>query len=81
MDELSDEDKQVVGRARRIQKFLSQPFFVAEQFTGGKGRYVSMEDSISGFEAILNGDADELPENAFAYVGSIDEAFEKAKSM
>ena len=81
MDELSDEDKQVVGRARRIQKFMSQPFFVAEQFTGVKGRYVSMEDSISGFEAILNGDADELPENAFAYVGSIDEAFEKAKGM
>jgi F-type H+-transporting ATPase subunit beta len=81
MDELSDEDKQVVGRARRVQKFMSQPFFVAEQFTGVKGRYVSMEDSISGFEAILNGDADELPENAFAYVGSIDEAFEKAKSM
>jgi F-type H+-transporting ATPase subunit beta len=81
MDELSDEDKQVVGRARRVQKFMSQPFFVAEQFTGVKGRYVSMEDSISGFEAILNGDADELPENAFAYVGSIDEAFEKAKGM
>jgi len=81
MDELSDEDKQVVGRARRIQKFMSQPFFVAEQFTGVKGRYVSMEDSISGFEAILNGDADELPENAFAYVGSMDEAFEKAKGM
>jgi F-type H+-transporting ATPase subunit beta len=81
MDELSDEDKQVVGRARRVQKFMSQPFFVAEQFTGVKGRYVSMEDSISGFEAILNGDADELPENTFAYVGSIDEAFEKAKGM
>jgi F-type H+-transporting ATPase subunit beta len=81
MDELSDEDKQVVGRARRVQKFMSQPFFVAEQFTGVKGRYVSMEDSISGFEAILNGDTDELPENAFAYVGSIDEAFEKAKGM
>ena len=81
MDELSDEDKQVVGRARRIQKFMSQPFFVAEQFTGVKGRYVSMEDSISGFEAILNGDTDELPENAFAYVGSIDEAFEKGKGM
>ena len=81
MDELSDEDKQVVGRARRVQKFMSQPFFVAEQFTGVKGRYVSMEDSTSGFEAILNGDADELPENAFSYVGSIDEAFEKAKDM
>ena len=81
MDELSDEDKQVVGRARKIQKFMSQPFFVAEQFTGVEGRYVSMEDSISGFEAIINGEADELPENAFAYVGSIDEAFEKAKGM
>ena len=79
MDELSDEDKQTVHRARRIQKFLSQPFFVAEQFTGTPGKYVSMEDSISGFEAILNGDCDELPENAFMYVGTIDEAFEKAK--
>ena len=79
MDELSDEDKLVVGRARKIQKFLSQPFFVAEQFTGSEGRYVELEDSISGFEAIMNGDADELSENNFNYVGSIDEAFEKAK--
>ncbi|NOZ09404.1 MAG: F0F1 ATP synthase subunit beta [FCB group bacterium] len=79
MDELSDEDKLTVHRARRIQKFLSQPFFVAEQFTGAQGRYVSLEDSISGFEAILKGEADELPENAFTYVGSIDEAFDKAK--
>ena len=79
MDELSDDDKQTVHRARRIQKFLSQPFFVAEQFTGTPGKYVSLEDSISGFEAILNGDCDELPENAFMYVGTIDEAFEKAK--
>jgi F-type H+-transporting ATPase subunit beta len=79
MDELSDEDKLTVHRARRIQKFLSQPFFVAEQFTGVEGRYVSMEDSIAGFESILNGDCDELTENAFAYVGSIDEAFDKAK--
>ncbi|MBL7052875.1 MAG: F0F1 ATP synthase subunit beta [Candidatus Marinimicrobia bacterium] len=79
MDELSDEDKTTVHRARRMQKFLSQPFFVAEQFTGVQGRYVSLEDSVAGFEAILNGDADELPENAFAYVGSIDEAFDKAK--
>ena len=79
MDELSDEDKQTVHRARRIQKFLSQPFFVAEQFTGVEGRYVSLEDSVAGFEAILNGDCDELPENAFAYVGTIDEAFEKGK--
>jgi len=81
MDELSDEDKQTVHRARRMQKFLSQPFFVAEQFTGTPGRYVSMEDTISGFEAILNGDCDELPENAFMYVGTIDEAIEKAKKM
>ena len=81
MDELSDEDKQTVHRARRMQKFLSQPFFVAEQFTGTPGRYVSLEDTISGFEAILNGDCDDLPENAFMYVGTIDEVFEKAKEM
>ena len=79
MDELSDDDKLTVHRARRIQKFLSQPFFVAEQFTSIEGRYVSMEDSIAGFESILNGDGDELAENAFAYVGYIDEAFDKAK--
>jgi len=81
MDELSDEDKLTVGRARRMQKFMSQPMYVAEQFTGVEGRYVSLEDTISGFEAILNGDCDEHPENAFAYVGSIDEAAEKAKSL
>jgi len=81
MDELSDEDKQTVHRARRMQKFLSQPMFVAEQFTGLEGRYVSLEDSISGFEAILNGEGDKLPENAFMYVGTIDEAIEKAKKM
>ena len=81
MDELSDEDKLTVGRARKIQKFMSQPFFVAEQFTGVEGRYVSLEDSVSGFEAILNGDADDSPENAFSYVGSIDEAFDKAKGI
>jgi len=81
MDELSDDDKQTVHRARRMQKFLSQPFFVAEQFTGTPGRYVSLEDTISGFESILNGDCDELPENAFMYVGTIDEAFDKAKKI
>lgn len=81
MDELSDEDKLTVGRARRMQKFMSQPMYVAEQFTGVEGRYVSLEDTISGFEAILNGDCDEYPENAFTYVGSIDEAGEKAKTM
>ena len=79
IDELSDEDKMVVSRARKMQKFMSQPFFVAEQFTGLEGRYVKLEDSIAGFEAILNGEADDLPENAFSYVGSIDEAMEKAK--
>ena len=81
MDELSDEDKLTVSRARKIQKFFSQPFFVAEQFTGTPGRYVELEDTVSGFEAILNGEADDIPENAFSYVGSIDEAFEKAKEM
>ena len=79
MDELSDEDKQTVYRARKMQKFMSQPFYVAEQFTGKEGRYVSLEDTVSGFEAILNGEADECHENDFAYVGSIDEVFEKAK--
>ena len=79
MDELSDEDKLVVHRARRIQKFMSQPFSVAEQFTGTSGRYVSLEDTVSGFEAILNGEVDELPESAFAYVGNVDEAVEKHK--
>ena len=79
MDELSDDDKMVVSRARKLQKFMSQPFFVAEQFTGVKGRYVSLEDSISGFEAIVKGEMDEYPENAFAYVGTLDEVVEKAK--
>jgi len=79
MDELSDDDKKTVARARRMQRFLSQPFFVAEQFTGMEGRYVSLEDTISGFEAILNGEVDELPESAFMFVGSLDEAKEKAK--
>ena len=79
MDELSDDDKLVVARARKIQKFMSQPFFVATQFTGFEGRYVSLEDSVAGFKAILDGDMDEYPENAFAYVGTIDEAVDKAK--
>ena len=79
MDELSDDDKLAVTRARKMQKFMSQPFYVAEQFTGKEGRYVSLEDTVSSFEAILNGDADELHENIFAYVGAIDEAFENAK--
>jgi F-type H+-transporting ATPase subunit beta len=81
VDELSDDDKLIVHRARRIQRFLSQPFFVAEQFTGYKGKYVKIEDTIEGFEMIINGACDELPENAFMYVGTIEEAFERAKKM
>ena len=79
MDELSEDDKVIVNRARRIERFFSQPMFVAEQFTGLPGRYVKIEDTIAGFEAILNGDCDELPESAFMYVGTIDEVFDKAK--
>ncbi len=81
MDELSEDDKRVVYRARKIQRFLSQPFFVAEVFTGSPGKYVSLKDSIKGFQAILNGECDELPEQAFYMVGSIEEAFEKAKTL
>jgi F-type H+-transporting ATPase subunit beta len=81
MDELSEEDKQVVTRARKIQRFLSQPFFVAEVFTGAPGKYVSLKDTISAFKAILEGDYDHLPEQAFYMVGGIDEVIEKAKSM
>lgn len=81
MDELSDEDKQVVHRARRVQRFLSQPFFVAEQFTGLPGAFVSIEDTIKGFNMILNGEVDEYPEAAFNLVGTIEEAIEKGKKM
>ncbi len=81
MDELSEGDKIVVARARRIQRFLSQPFSVAEQFTGLEGKYVPIEETIRGFEEILDGKHDELPESAFLFVGSIDEAVEKAKQM
>ncbi|WP_416138621.1 F0F1 ATP synthase subunit beta [Halomonas sp. HK25] len=81
MDELSDEDKQAVSRARKIQRFLSQPFFVAEVFTGSPGKYVSLKDTIRGFQGILNGEYDELPEQAFYMVGTIDEAVEKANQM
>jgi F-type H+/Na+-transporting ATPase subunit beta len=81
MDELSDEDKTVVRRARRIQRFFSQPFFVAEQFTGHKGKYVKLEDTIRGFKEIIDGKHDDLPEAAFLYVGTIEEAVEKAKAM
>ena len=81
MDELSEEDKQTVSRARKIQRFLSQPFFVAEVFTGAPGKYVSLKDTISGFKGILNGEYDHLPEQAFYMVGSIEEAVEKAKNI
>lgn len=81
MDELSEEDKLTVSRARKIERFLSQPFHVAEVFTGSPGKYVSLKDTINGFKAILAGDHDELPEQAFYMVGGIDEAIEKAKSM
>jgi len=81
MDELSDEDKQAVARARKIQRFLSQPFFVAEIFTGAPGKYVSLKDSLAAFKAILNGDHDDLPEQAFYMVGGIEEAVEKAKTL
>jgi F-type H+-transporting ATPase subunit beta len=81
MDELSEEDKQTVARARRIQRFLSQPFFVAEVFTGSPGKYVSLKDTIAGFKGILAGEYDDMPEQAFYMVGSIEEAVEKAKSM
>jgi F-type H+-transporting ATPase subunit beta len=81
MDELSDEDKMIVARARKIQRFLSQPFFVAEVFTGSPGKYVSLKDTIAGFQAIVDGDHDTLPEQAFYMVGSIDEAVEKAQKM
>ena len=81
MDELSEEDKQTVSRARKIERFLSQPFHVAEVFTGAPGKYVSLKDTIRGFRAILAGEHDGLPEQAFYMVGSIDEAIDKAKSM
>jgi len=81
MDELSEEDKLVVTRARKIQRFLSQPFFVAETFTGSPGKYVSLKDTISGFKGIVNGDYDALPEQAFYMVGGIEEAVEKAKTL
>ncbi|MBW3555252.1 MAG: F0F1 ATP synthase subunit beta, partial [Gemmatimonadetes bacterium] len=81
MDELSEEDKVIVGRARRIQRFLSQPFHVAEQFTGSPGRYVRLEDTIDSFERVVQGEFDHLPEQAFYMKGGIDEVVEAAKKM
>lgn len=79
MDELSEEDKLTVSRARKIQRFLSQPFSVAEQFTGMQGKYVPIKETVRGFKEILEGKHDDLPESAFLFVGTIDEAVEKAK--
>jgi F-type H+-transporting ATPase subunit beta len=81
MEELADDDKLTVTRARRIERFLSQPFFVAEQFTGTPGRYVKLEDTVDGFDRLIKGEFDDLPERAFLYVGTIDEAVEKAKDI
>ena len=81
MEELSDEDKLYVHRARRLEKFLSQPFHVAENYTGLKGVYVPVKDTVRSFAAIVDGEVDDLPEQAFFNVGTIDEAREKAKAM
>ena len=81
MDELSDEDKKIVNRARRVRNFLSQPFNVAEVFSGIKGQYVPLEDTIDSFERILSGEFDDLPEQAFMMVGTVEQAVQKAKEM
>ncbi|MNH24120.1 ATP synthase subunit beta [compost metagenome] len=81
MDELSEEDKVIVARARKVERFLSQPFHVAEQFTGFKGKYVPIKETVRSFKEILEGKHDNLPEAAFLFVGTIEEAVEKAKSM
>jgi F-type H+-transporting ATPase subunit beta len=81
MEELTEEDKLTVARARKIQRFLSQPFHVAEQFTGMKGKYVQLKDTIRGFKEILDGKCDDLPEQAFYMVGGIEEVYEKAEQL
>ena len=81
LDELSEEDRKIVARARKIERFLSQPFFVAEVFTGSPGKYVSLAETIQGFNQILSGELDDLPEQAFYLVGNIDEAIEKAETL
>ncbi|HLQ86629.1 MAG TPA: F0F1 ATP synthase subunit beta, partial [Salinisphaeraceae bacterium] len=81
MDELSEDDKLAVARARKCERFLSQPFFVAEVFTGSPGKYVSLKDTIRGFRGIVDGEYDHLPEQAFYMVGTIEEAIEKGKGM
>jgi F0F1-type ATP synthase beta subunit len=81
MDELSEEDKLVVTRARKVQKFLSQPFFMSEVFSGLKGKFVSLPDTIEGFSCLLAGDGDEYPEAAFYMTGTIEEAYEEGKRL
>jgi F-type H+-transporting ATPase subunit beta len=81
LDELSDEDKLIVSRARKIQRFFSQPFFVAAQFTGLEGKYVKLEDTVRGFRELVDGKHDDLPEQAFYMVGTIEEAIERAKTL
>ena len=81
MDELSEEDKIIVSKARKIQRFLSQPFFVAEEFTGSPGKYVPLEETIRGFKGIVNGEYDDIPEQAFYMQGTMDEVLELAKGM
>ena len=81
MDELSEEDKRIVTRARKVQRFLSQPFSVAEQFTGMQGKYVPLKETIRGFKEIIDGKHDDLPESAFLFVGTIEDAVEKAKTI
>jgi F-type H+-transporting ATPase subunit beta len=81
IDELSEEDKVIVGRARRLQRFLSQPFFVAEQFTGQEGKFVELDETIRSFKEVVEGQHDDLPEQAFYLVGNIDEAVQKARGL
>jgi len=81
MEELSEDDKVTVARARKVQRFLSQPFFVAETFTGAKGRYVKLKDTIEGFKRLIKGECDEIPEQAFYMAGGIEEVFERWEKM
>ena len=81
IDELSDEDKLIVSRSRKIERFMSQPFFVAEQFTGNVGRYVSREDTVRSFKEIVEGKLDHIPEQAFLYCGGLEDVYEKAKTL
>lgn len=81
MDELSEEDKLVVARARKVQRFLSQPFFMSEVFSGIPGKFVKLSDSINAFEALLSGEGDDYPENAFYMTGTLEEAFEQGRQM